>query len=272
MPDATEYIIYIDEESSSLKQVGNDDPKLEMDYEPKAVWVYVNTNSRGLHSDIAFLDEYSKSVYESKASLNGNNTKPDESNTSKNEQEPAKKEPEKKEPEKKDPEKKEPEKKDPEKKEPEKSTSAPAPVNTKLEVKSGSYKVVSASDGAPAVEYTAADTSSKSVSVPDTITDENGNVYKVTSIASNAFAGNKSLKSVKIGKNVTTIGKGAFKGCKNLKSITINGKNLKKVAKNAFKGIKKGCKIKITGVSKSKAKKLLKLINKKGGAKNSVLK
>ena len=61
--------------------------------------------------------------------------------------------------------------------------------------------------------------------------------YKVTSIAANAFAKNKKLKSVVIGKNVKTIGKNAFRDCSKLKKVTFKGTKLKNVGKNAFQGI-----------------------------------
>lgn len=67
-----------------------------------------------------------------------------------------------------------------------------------------------------------------------------GKKYNVTSIAANAFKGNKKITKVTIGKNVTTIGKKAFFGCKKLKTVKINSKKLK-VGKKAFyrKGGKK---------------------------------
>ncbi len=66
---------------------------------------------------------------------------------------------------------------------------------------------------------------------------ENGTTYTVVKVAENAFAKNKKLKSVVIGKNVKTIGKKAFYGCKKLKTITVNSSKLKTVGKNAFRKI-----------------------------------
>jgi hypothetical protein len=80
----------------------------------------------------------------------------------------------------------------------------------------------------------------------------NGITYKVTSIANNAFKGNKKLTKVTIGKNVTKIGKNAFSGCKNLKKITITAGNLKTISKNAFKGINKKATITLKGAKKAK--------------------
>lgn len=78
----------------------------------------------------------------------------------------------------------------------------------------------------------------QSVKIPETVK-INGYTFKVTSIAKNAFAKNKKLKSVTIGKNVASIGQGAFQSCKSLKNIQIKGTSLKTVGKNAFKGLSK---------------------------------
>lgn len=69
--------------------------------------------------------------------------------------------------------------------------------------------------------------------MPDTISVK-GKKYKVTSIGTNAFKGNKTIKSVKLGDNVITIAGGAFSGCKKLKSIVI-GKNLTSIGKKVSK-------------------------------------
>ena len=61
----------------------------------------------------------------------------------------------------------------------------------------------------------------------------NGVVYKVTVIDSNAFRGNKYLKTVTIGSNVTVIGNNAFYGCPNLTKVS-GGARLKTIGANAF--------------------------------------
>lgn len=84
-----------------------------------------------------------------------------------------------------------------------------------------------------------------------------GIIYRVTSIAKNAFKNNKNLKKVTIGNNIAKIKAGAFKGCKNLKMITIKSKSLKSVGKNIFKGISPKVKIKVPSEKLEKYKKLL---------------
>ena len=106
------------------------------------------------------------------------------------------------------------------------------------------------------------------VSIPAGIK-ANGKVYKVTSIADNAFKNDLTIKKLVIGENVTVIGKNAFNGCKNLKSITVKTKKLKasKVGKNAFKGINKKAVFKLP----KKKFKVYKAIFKKS-AKSSKIK
>ena len=87
------------------------------------------------------------------------------------------------------------------------------------------------------VEYTVAGNKSSVVVVPQTVT-VNGEAYKVTSIASNAFKNDKTITSVTIGSNVKTIGDSAFKNCTNLTKVVI-GKNVTKISANAFYGCKK---------------------------------
>lgn len=68
-----------------------------------------------------------------------------------------------------------------------------------------------------------------------------GIVYKITSIADQAFAKNKYLEEIEIASGVKKVGKQAFYKCSRLKSITVKSKNLKKTAigTQAFKGIHK---------------------------------
>lgn len=78
---------------------------------------------------------------------------------------------------------------------------------------------------------------SKSISklqIPATITDENGTIYKVTSIGNKAFYKNTKLTSVTIGNNVKSIEDYAFYGCKNIKTLKI-GKNVDIIGNSAFR-------------------------------------
>lgn len=101
----------------------------------------------------------------------------------------------------------------------------------------------------------------KNVTIPSTVT-VNGVSCKVTSIAANAFKGQKKLKKVTIGGNVTSIGKKAFFGCKSLKKIVIKSKKLKKVQAKAFAKINQKAKIK---VPKNKKKAYSKVFKKNTG-------
>lgn len=74
----------------------------------------------------------------------------------------------------------------------------------------------------------------KKAVVPDTVKYK-GVVYKITSIASDAFKNCKQLNEVTVGKNVTSIGKNCFKNCVKLKKINVKTNNLRKVGKNILK-------------------------------------
>ena len=113
------------------------------------------------------------------------------------------------------------------------------------------------------------DNKEKDITIPDTVT-INGEIYKVTKIADNAFKGNKTVTNITIGSNIQTIGKNAFSGCKKLKTIVIKSKMLtdKKISKKAFKGISKKIVIKVPKKRLAAYKKMLK---KKGlSSKNKV--
>lgn len=100
----------------------------------------------------------------------------------------------------------------------------------------------------------------KSAKVPPTVS-KDGVSYRVTAIADKAFAKNKKLKSVTIGKNVETIGKSAFAGDGKLKKITVQTTVLKSVGAKALKGVSAECKIK---VPKKLYKAYVKKFKKKG--------
>lgn len=138
-----------------------------------------------------------------------------------------------------------------------------AAVGTKLVTSDGStYVVTSSASGKGEVDYAKSDSKKKTVTVPDKVVIK-GITYQVTGIANSAFANNKKIKSVVIGKNVKKIGKKAFYNCKNLKKITVKATGLKSVGSKALKGIHKKAVIKLP---KSKAKAYKKLFKKKGQA------
>ncbi|MBD5545124.1 MAG: leucine-rich repeat protein [Lachnospiraceae bacterium] len=116
----------------------------------------------------------------------------------------------------------------------------PAAKNTVLTAASQkcTVKVTSSSLTNPTVAYVKS-TNSKAttISIPATIKINNV-TYKVTSIAASAFANNKKITKITIGKNVTTIGKNAFKNCTKLKTVTINSTVLKSIGATAFSGDK----------------------------------
>lgn len=108
------------------------------------------------------------------------------------------------------------------------------------------------------VEYVkGTDKNSRKVVIPATVTYKKVN-YKVVSVASNAWKGNKKLAQLTIGKNVKSIGKKAFYGCKKLKKITIKCKLLtkKNCGEKAFFGIHKKANIKVPKGKKKSYKKM----------------
>ncbi len=157
------------------------------------------------------------------------------------------------------------------------STSSPNTSDTAQDIpKAGSIvkdtqtksvcKVTSSGNAGCSVEYVRPSSKkSASARIPASVT-INGKAYAVTSIAPNAFKGNKKLKSVTIDKNIRKIGKNTFYGCKNLKKIVIRSKNLtkKSIGKNAFKGIHSKAVVK---VPKSKVKSYKTLFKSKGMGK-----
>ena len=97
----------------------------------------------------------------------------------------------------------------------------------------------------------------------------NGKTYKVTSIAKNAFKGNKKIKSVIVGKNVKKINSNAFYKCKNLKKITLKNKNIV-FGNSCFKNISKKAIFKVPANKKNTYRK--QLIKKGKTSKNIVVK
>ncbi len=118
------------------------------------------------------------------------------------------------------------------------------------------YKVTALSAKENTVEFTAMQKSKTNVTIPSLVKID-GIIYKVTSIAKNAFKNNKNLKKITIGGNITKINANAFSGCANLKIIKVKSKKLKSVGKNAFKGISAKAEIKVPSDCLEKYKKRL---------------
>lgn len=77
-------------------------------------------------------------------------------------------------------------------------------------------------EGGNTVNIVSDDNVSGNYEIPEKVTDNDGNAYDVTGIASETFKDNKDLTSITIPSTITSIGGGAFSGCENLKEITIN--------------------------------------------------
>ncbi len=147
------------------------------------------------------------------------------------------------------------------------------------------YKITSSTE----VTLTKYKTSGTKIKIPATVND-GSQEFKVTAIGPKALKGNKSLKSVTIGKNVKTIGNKAFAqcpkltkitipskvktigmrafyNCKSLKTITIKSKKLKSVGKEAITRINKKATI---YVPQGKKKAYKKLFTKQTGFKKTM--
>lgn len=134
-------------------------------------------------------------------------------------------------------------------------------VGDMVKVKGVSYKVTSQGKN-KCVSYVKANIKSKKVTILSTIK-IGKTTYRVTSVADNAFAGNKKLTSVTIPTSVTKIGKGAFRKCSALKTVTIS-KSIKEIGKDAFRDCKSLKKITFKGTKVQKiGKNAFKNINKK---------
>ena len=135
------------------------------------------------------------------------------------------------------------------------------------------YRVTYSTDTLAKVEVMGFDSGDRAtVNIPSEVNDENLATYEVKSIAKNAFTGNKTIKTVKLANGIEKIGAKAFCSCKNLGKVTLDARTLKSIGKNSFKKIKKKAKFTIIAPSKSIASKMMKTINKAGGAKNGKLK
>ncbi len=112
-------------------------------------------------------------------------------------------------------------------------------VNQTFTTDSGqTYQITAYGDGEKTAAVTGTGTQNVNVTIPDTVTYKN-EIYKVTTIANGAFAGQKSLKTVVIGKNITSIGDKAFYNDGNLIKVIFQGTAVKSIGKNAFTNIHK---------------------------------
>lgn len=116
-------------------------------------------------------------------------------------------------------------------------------AGTKYTVAGCQYKVTKA--GAE-VSLIKTNKKAKRMTIPAVIK-VNGVTYKVTSIGTKVFNGNKKLTKVTIGTNIKKISNNAFFKCKSLKTVTIKSVLLTKKAANkkAFKGVNKKMVIKV---------------------------
>ena len=129
-------------------------------------------------------------------------------------------------------------------------------------------------DGVEGVELCSYNKNTSQITIPDKVT-IGSKKYPVTSIAAKAFAGNKKLTKVVIGKNIRKVGAKAFYQCKNLKKITIKTKKLtmKRVGQKAFAGIYKKVKVTLpkSGFSKTKKKQYKKILRGRGIGKKAII-
>lgn len=95
-----------------------------------------------------------------------------------------------------------------------------------------------------------------------------GITYRVTSIADQAFANHKSVRSVYVPESVTRIGSRAFYKCSKLKQIVIMSKKLKKtsIGSKAFQGISKRA---VFYVPRNKQKTYRKIFTARGAGKKN---
>ena len=101
----------------------------------------------------------------------------------------------------------------------------------------GIYKVTKSDWYEKEVEYIKPKSTMTNVVIPDKITID-GDVYRVSSIAPNAFENNTKVTRVTIGKYVTTIGNSAFSKCIQLKSVSM-GARVTTIGNSAFSKCKK---------------------------------
>ena len=108
-------------------------------------------------------------------------------------------------------------------------------IGEKAAVGKLNYKVTSITQKGGTVAVTGLQSKAKpsSLVIPSQIKWK-GKSYKVTEITKNAFASHKTIKEVRIGKNVKKIGDKAFYQCTLLKKVTYKNKKAPKLGKNVY--------------------------------------
>lgn len=96
---------------------------------------------------------------------------------------------------------------------------------------SGNFTYTTTSD--TTVELTAADIEEGEVTIPETVTDDSGKTYTVTSIGASAFMDKRSITAVTMPNTVTRIGNEAFKFCMSITKVHLS-ENLEVIGANAF--------------------------------------
>ena len=95
--------------------------------------------------------------------------------------------------------------------------------------------VITKLGSSPEVSVTGYGGKQKNLTLRDMVKDEYGVTYKVTSIASGAFANNKKLVGITLGKNIKSISSRAFSRCTKLRNVRLNT-GLNKIGTSAFSG------------------------------------
>ncbi len=140
------------------------------------------------------------------------------------------------------------------------------PKNTEILMDGLKYKITNPKSGKGTVTvagFSNEKSKAKTVTIGETIK-YGGFTYKITSISKKAFAENKHLTEVTLGKNITTIGEKSFFNCKELKKVVIKSTGLKKVNKKAFENISTHATIKVPKKSIKAYRRLLRGKYKKG--------
>ncbi|MGN0154012.1 MAG: leucine-rich repeat domain-containing protein, partial [Lachnospiraceae bacterium] len=127
-------------------------------------------------------------------------------------------------------------------------------IKAGLEVKTSEAEYVINTDKKTVTYEQPVSTASKSANIviPDSIK-INNKTYKVTSIAPRAYANNKAVQKITIGKNVTSIGKEAFKSCTSLQAVA-GGSQVKTINQGAFYGCNRLTQVSFPGVTNVKEK------------------